>query len=142
MSAHSSRTSAPLTLPFAAIVSLACALVVSIVLAVGFGPAHIAPLDVVHTIASHIGGGTHISATIDDIVWQIRLPRVLLGALVGAALALSGAVLQAATSNRLADPHLLGVSAGASVGAVAATLWLGAAWGALTLPACAFVGAL
>ncbi|MFP3799914.1 FecCD family ABC transporter permease [Paraburkholderia sp. SIMBA_027] len=142
MNARPSHTSAPLTLTFTAIVSLACALAVSIVLAVGFGPAHIAPLDVVRTVASHISGGAQINTMIDDIVWQIRLPRVLLGALVGAALALSGAVLQAATSNRLADPHLLGVSAGASVGAVAATLWLGAAWGALTLPACAFVGAL
>ncbi|RQN39649.1 FecCD family ABC transporter permease [Paraburkholderia tropica] len=142
MNARPSHTSAPLTLTFTAIVSLACALAVSIVLAVGFGPAHIAPLDVVRTVASHIGDGVRINTMIDDIVWQIRLPRVLLGALVGAALALSGAVLQAATSNRLADPHLLGVSAGASVGAVAATLWLGAAWGALTLPACAFVGAL
>ncbi|QGZ65195.1 FecCD family ABC transporter permease [Paraburkholderia acidisoli] len=122
--------------------ALAAVLAVSVVLAVGCGSTPIAARDVLHAIAAHVLDGVPASATNDAIVWEIRLPRVLLGALVGAALALAGAVLQAATANRLADPHLLGVSAGASVGAVAATLWLGAAWGALTLPGCAFAGAL
>lgn len=122
--------------------SLAAVLAVSVVLAVGLGSTPIAARDVLHAIAAHGLGHAPASATSDAIVWEIRLPRVLLGALVGAALAMAGAVLQAATANRLADPHLLGVSAGASVGAVAATLWIGAAWGALTLPVCAFAGAL
>ncbi|NIF75887.1 iron ABC transporter permease [Paraburkholderia sp. Cy-641] len=124
---------------------LAIVLAVSIVLAIGFGSTRIAAGDVMRTIAAHAAGRTHPAdpADMNDaIVWMIRVPRVLLGALVGAALAVAGAVLQAATSNRLADPHLLGVSAGASVGAVAATLWIGAAWGVLTLPVCAFAGAL
>ncbi|MBN3801733.1 iron ABC transporter permease [Paraburkholderia sp. Ac-20336] len=126
-------------LPFAL---LAIVLAVSIVLAVGLGSTRIAAGDVMRTIAAHAVGRTHPADMNDAIVWMIRVPRVLLGALVGAALAVAGAVLQAATSNRLADPHLLGVSAGASVGAVAATLWIGAAWGVLTLPVCAFAGAL
>jgi len=126
-------------LPFAL---LAIVLAVSIVLAVGLGSTRIAAGDVMRTIAAHTLGLAYPADMNDAIVWQIRVPRVLLGALVGAALAVAGAVLQAATSNRLADPHLLGVSAGASVGAVAATLWIGAAWGVLTLPVCAFAGAL
>lgn len=125
-----------------ALIALALLLVVSMTLAVGFGAARIAPGDVVRTIAAHCFDKPQSISMFDAIVWQIRLPRVLLGALVGAALAISGTVLQAATANRLADPHLLGVSAGASVGAVAATLWIGAAWGAFTLPAFAFIGAL
>src|SRR5213076_4963 len=64
-----------------------------------------------------------------DIVWQIRAPRVLAGFGAGAALALAGALMQLLTRNALADPYVLGVSGGASVGALAA-IALGAALGA------------
>ena len=57
-----------------------------------------------------------------DIVWQIRLPRVMAGFGAGAALALSGALMQLLTRNALADPYVLGVSSGASVGALTAML--------------------
>ncbi|KAF0133234.1 MAG: iron complex transport system permease protein [Candidatus Saganbacteria bacterium] len=56
----------------------------------------------------------------DPIFWQIRMPRVLLAALVGMMLSVSGAVLQGALKNPLADPYILGVSAGAAVGAALA----------------------
>ena len=59
----------------------------------------------------------------DQIVWQIRLPRVLLAAVVGAALTTSGTVLQALVRNPLADPFILGISSGASVGATAVLLF-------------------
>ena len=59
----------------------------------------------------------------DEIVWQIRLPRVLLAAVVGAALTTAGTVVQALVRNALADPFLLGVSSGASVGATAVLLF-------------------
>lgn len=62
-----------------------------------------------------------------DIVWQVRAPRVLAGFGAGAALALSGALMQLLTRNALADPYVLGVSGGASVGALGAML-LGAGW--------------
>ncbi|GHF97110.1 FecCD family ABC transporter permease [Streptomyces zaomyceticus] len=82
------------------------------------------------------------------IVLDVRLPRVLLGAVVGAGLAVVGAVLQALVRNRLADPFLLGISSGASAGAVL-VLVLGGGVGlvggvttTLALPAGAFVGAL
>ncbi|WP_455353506.1 FecCD family ABC transporter permease [Streptomyces sp. SYSU K217416] len=78
------------------------------------------------------------------IVLDVRLPRVLLGAVVGAGLAVIGTVLQALVRNPLADPFLLGVSSGASAGAVAVIV-LGAGAGIATtvaIPAAAFAGAL
>jgi len=75
------------------------------------------------------------------IVWQLRVPRVLLGAVVGAALAMVGAALQASTRNPLADPHLFGISSGASLGAVVVLLHVGALIGPLSLPLAAFAGA-
>lgn len=75
------------------------------------------------------------------IVMLTRLPRVLLGAIVGAALGCSGAALQGMLANPLADPHLLGVSAGAAV-AGAAALMLGADPASPVVPLAAFVGAL
>ncbi|GHC31058.1 iron complex transport system permease protein [Gemmobacter caeni] len=77
-----------------------------------------------------------------NIVWQIRLPRVLLAALVGGGLGLVGAALQAVTRNPLADPHLLGISSGAAFGAIAALLHTGMFLGLLTVPLMAFGGAL
>ena len=76
------------------------------------------------------------------IVWDIRFPRVLLAAMVGAGLALVGTALQAVTRNPLADPHLLGVSSGASFGAILALLHVGLIFGLMTLPLFAFVGAM
>jgi len=76
-----------------------------------------------------------------DIVWRIRLPRLLLGGLVGAGLAACGAVFQGMLRNPLADPFTLGVSGGAALGATAVrVLWPGAPAGAL--PAGAFLGAV
>jgi len=86
--------------------------------------------------------GISWSGGVESIIWQIRFPRVILGALVGAALAVTGAVLQTATRNPLADPHLLGISSGAAFGAIVAIMHLGLIFGALTLPLFAFIGAL
>lgn len=76
------------------------------------------------------------------IVWDIRFPRALLAALVGAGLAIVGAALQAVTRNPIADPHLLGISSGAAFGAILALLHTGLFLGLLTVPLMAFVGAL
>lgn len=78
----------------------------------------------------------------ESIVWDVRFPRVILGALVGAGLAVTGAVLQPLTRNPLADPHLLGVSSGAAFGAILALLHTGLFLGPLTVPLMAFAGAL
>ncbi|MBP3362315.1 MAG: iron chelate uptake ABC transporter family permease subunit, partial [Pseudomonas sp.] len=99
---------------------LGALLLVSCVVSLGFGPARV-PVDVVWQILLHklFGiGDVNWSAGQEHIVWLIRVPRMLLGALVGAGLALIGAVLQAVTRNPLADPHLLGVTSGATLGAV------------------------
>lgn len=74
------------------------------------------------------------------IIWNYRLPRTLVAAACGAGLALSGVVLQALVRNALADPYLLGVSAGASTGAVAVTI-LGLGGGMVGISAGAFAGA-
>ncbi len=76
------------------------------------------------------------------IIWEWRLPRVLMVALVGGALALSGVLMQAMLRNPLADPYLLGLSSGASAAATAAIVWLPAAFvSAIGLPLLAFAGA-
>lgn len=78
---------------------------------------------------------------LDSLIWDLRLPRVLMAAVVGAVLAVCGAVLQAVTRNALADPYLLGVSSGASAGAVVVVvLGIGAAQVGVT--GAAFAGAL
>jgi iron complex transport system permease protein len=76
------------------------------------------------------------------IVWDIRFPRALLAALVGAGLAMVGAALQAVTRNPLSDPHLLGISSGGAFGAILALLHTGLFLGLLTVPLMAFLGAL
>lgn len=78
----------------------------------------------------------------EAIVWEIRFPRALLAAIVGAGLAIVGASLQAVTRNPLADPHLLGISSGGAFGAILALLHTGLFLGLLTVPLLAFLGAL
>ncbi len=78
-----------------------------------------------------------------EIVLQIRLPRVFLGALVGAGLATAGVLLQALLQNPLADPYILGISGGAALGGVGAlALGAGVGLGAFSVPFLAFLGAL
>src|SRR5699024_9663302 len=82
------------------------------------------------------------SSSDEAIIWQVRLPRVLLGLAVGAALAISGMALQAMVRNMLADPYILGINSGASSGAAAAILFgFAAGLGEHSLQAAAFLGA-
>ncbi|GAA4585985.1 iron ABC transporter permease [Planotetraspora phitsanulokensis] len=78
----------------------------------------------------------------ETIVMDVRLPRVLLGGVVGAGLSVCGMALQALVRNPLADPMLLGVSSGATVGAVLVMVLGLSAFGAFSLPVAAFAGAL
>ena len=123
----------------------ALALLVSLLLGVALGPVAIGPDNVVGVLLAHVTGlATPVSEATDAIVWQIRLPRVLLAALVGATLALSGAAYQGVFRNPLADPYLLGVASGAGLAATAA-LVSGlplALWGVSLLTLIGFAGAL
>ncbi|WP_443073133.1 FecCD family ABC transporter permease [Streptomyces sp. S465] len=118
------------------------ALLVSVALAITIGPADIRVGDVWAVVGAHLGlGSSDLTPIRDGIVWELRLPRTLLAAVCGAGLAVCGAVMQSLLRNPLADPFVLGVSSGASTGAVAVVV-LGAGGGAVTVSAGAFVGAV
>ncbi|MFF8382502.1 FecCD family ABC transporter permease [Streptomyces kanasensis] len=117
-------------------------LAVSVALTITVGPADLGVADVWSVVASHLGGApSGLSPIRDGIVWNLRLPRTLLAAVCGAGLAVCGAVMQSLLRNPLADPFVLGVSSGASTGAVLVVV-LGAGGGALSLSAGAFAGAV
>ncbi|AKV02802.1 Hemin ABC transporter, permease protein [Labilithrix luteola] len=105
--------------------------------------------DVFRAVFAKVGLSADVDATTASVLFGIRAPRLVLGVLVGAALAMSGAALQGLFRNALADPALLGISSGAALGAVSAIV-LGAsiasalpAWLApYLLPTIAFVGAM
>jgi iron complex transport system permease protein len=119
-------------------------LVVAIGVGVAFGPAHIGIGQVVQSVAAklHVPGvSSSLSPTEDTILWQLRMPRVVLGMLVGGMLGLAGATYQGVFRNPLADPYLLGVAAGAGLGATFAIVYLPRAVGGhQLLPPAAFVG--
>lgn len=91
----------------------ALAVLAAIVFGIAVGPVYIGPGEVWEALMGRAEGTSSV------IVNQVRLPRVLLGAMVGASLAMSGAILQGVTRNPLADPHIFGISAGAGAVAVA-----------------------
>jgi iron complex transport system permease protein len=101
------------------------------------------PLDIVgKTVANRLWQARYALEPIDEgIIWNYRLSRAVVAACCGSALALSGVILQSLLRNALADPYILGISAGASTGAVAVAI-LGIGAGMLTLPFGAFIGAL
>ena len=130
-----------------ALVAGLAAVAVAVVCGLTIGPVGIAAHRVVMELANMAPGLTLDSGLSDAhaaIVTDIRLPRVALGLLVGATLALSGATYQAAFRNPLADPYLLGIAAGAGLGATLAIAYnLGDGAGAFDLvPVAAFAGAL
>ncbi|MFS3128988.1 putative F420-0 ABC transporter permease subunit [Nocardioides sp. Bht2] len=108
------RTALALVMPL-----LLLGVLASVMVAVTIGAADLSVREVWWSIGDHLNLiDSDLSLLRDGIVWEMRLPRVLTAAAVGAGLAVSGAVMQALTRNPLADPYLLGLSAGASLGAV------------------------
>lgn len=117
-------------------------LVLSIAASITVGPANLSVVDVFTVVWANLTGGeSGVSRIQDGIVWELRLPRALLAALCGIGLALCGAIMQSMLRNRLADPFVLGISSGASTGAVAVAV-LGIGSGVLSLSSGAFLGAL
>src|SRR5438105_11922147 len=125
------RGAAPLPLSLAALVVLA-------VVSIGVGRYPLPPADVLAALWDGVRGDT-LDGTAAAIVWQIRVPRIGVAALVGAALAAAGAAYQQLFRNPLVAPDTLGVSAGAALGAVLAIM-LGA--GFIAIQAAAFAGGL
>jgi iron complex transport system permease protein len=125
---------------------LVALLIGSALVAVAVGAVWISPWTSVRLFAwkLHVGGRpAGVPASTDVILFQLRLPRVLLAAVVGAGLAAAGAVFQALFRNPMADPAIIGVSSGAALGAIVVILaGGGAALGGMGVSAAAFLGAL
>ena len=128
------------------LIALTLITILSVVVAIGLGPIGVSPPTVLRIIAHHMFGlfeAESWARTDDAIIWEVRLPRVLLGAIVGSALGVVGVTLQAIVRNPLAEPYILGVSSGASTGAAAAILFgIGSGLGAESVSLMAFFGAL
>ena len=114
-------------------------LIVAVIAGISIGPVGVPPGAIAGTLISHLPWHPAVSVQPIDaaIIWQIRLPRVALGALVGAMLSGGGAAYQGVFRNPLADPYLLGVAAGAGLGATAVII-SGASLA--LLPVAAFAG--
>lgn len=118
----------------------ALTLLVAVVVGVTVGPASLSLPQVGAALASHLPWHPHVAVSALDsaIIWQIRLPRVVLGVIVGSMLAGGGAAYQGIFRNPLADPYLLGVAAGAGLGA---TIVVVSGASPALLPPVAFAGA-
>jgi len=116
-------------------------LLAALVAGAAIGETRISPAVILQVLGNKLLGAGYPVDRIDaGIIWDYRVSRAIVAACCGAALALSGVVLQALLRNALADPYLLGISAGASTGAVAVTV-AGLGAGAISLSAGAFAGA-
>lgn len=126
----------------ALLVGLSVGLVVTCVVAAASGAFVIPAGEVLGAVGRKLGlvSGAAADPLADEVLWQIRFPRVALAVLVGASLGCAGATMQGAFANPLAEPGIVGVSAGAVLGAVAQIVIGFDPLGTFTLPAAAFVG--
>jgi cobalamin transport system permease protein len=116
------------------------ALLGAMLLGLAVGPAGIPPGALLGDLLARLPFGHahgHLSSLQSAVLWELRAPRVILGALVGATLATAGGAYQAVFRNPLADPYLLGAAAGAGLGATLAIVYVGV----VPLPLAAFAGA-
>jgi iron complex transport system permease protein len=112
-------------------VILILALSVSVLISVTYGSVDISSENVYNIIVAHLAdfaklessGSMGLNSGLDVIVWQIRLPRVLMAGMAGGILAIGGIFMQTLTQNPISDPYILGISAGASTGAVCAIIF-------------------
>nr|WP_280338954.1 iron chelate uptake ABC transporter family permease subunit [Nocardia neocaledoniensis] len=117
-------------------------LVLSILVAVTLGPADISLVNVRDVLLNHLGlADIPVRVSKNAIVWEERLPRALVAAACGAGLGICGVIMQSLLRNPLADPFVLGISSGASTGAVIVGV-LGVGGAVLGLSGGAFVGSL
>ncbi|CAH0123150.1 MULTISPECIES: iron ABC transporter permease [unclassified Microbacterium] len=124
---------------------LVIALVITCLVSLGSGQYSLSPTEIVGILLREIGvpsGWAPDDASASGVILSIRLPRLVLGVLVGAALAVSGVLMQAIFGNPLADASVVGVSSGAALGAAASLTFGLATFGMWTTPAMAFIGGL
>lgn len=128
--------------PATVLLTLAAALLAAVIAGIAFGAVAVAPGDIFSAVGRAVTGRS--SGLADTLIVGVRLPRVLLAAVVGASLAGAGAIYQALFRNPLADPYILGVSSGAGLGAMLALVATAGATGLRygAVPAAAFAGAL
>lgn len=124
-------------------VSLGAALAVLCVVSAGTGAYHIGAGDIVASAAHRLGlGGHRLDRVAESVLWDVRLPRVVLALLVGSSLGCAGALMQGVFGNPLAEPGVIGISSGAAVGAVG-SIALGLSFaGTWTITVCAFAAGL
>lgn len=127
-------------------VGLVGALVVALFWAMSIGTVKVPMTSIYNTVMEQLVSGQPIEGAdygpVHDIVWLLRLPRLVLAALVGMGLSVCGVIMQAVVKNPLADPYILGISSGASLGATAAILLgIGVALGENFVGIAAFIGA-
>lgn len=125
---------------------LAILLFTVIVVSTGMGYIEVSSVEVLKIVASKIMGDPELLEGINNIfpyvVWEVRLPRILTAAIVGAGLAMAGVIFQGILLNPLADPYTLGISAGAAFGACIALLLDINFLGSYSVPLFAFIGAV
>lgn len=102
-----------------ALVVLGIGLLVLMVLGLLSGAVAVGPADLFHMLGRRLGLTDDPQRLTDSVLWAIRLPRVLAGAVVGGGLGVAGAALQGTFRNQMADPHLVGISPAAGLGAIA-----------------------
>ncbi|WP_329388479.1 FecCD family ABC transporter permease [Streptomyces sp. NBC_01716] len=118
-------------------------LLVLCLLSAGLGAYDIPLGDVLSSVLHRTGlGGTALERVPESVLWNVRLPRVVLALLVGASLGCAGALMQGVFGNPLAEPGVIGISAGAAVGAVASIALGLSFFGNWTVTVCAFVSGL
>ena len=121
---------------------LAAVLAIIALYAVSAGSVAVPTSDTLAVVTAKLmGHEPFIDPAVTDIIWELRVPRVLLAMAAGAGLALAGVVMQASVQNPLAEPFILGIASGASVGATLAIL-LGSAAIPFGVPGAAFLGAI
>ena len=130
-----------------AILILIVLLIVSIMIAVTIGSADISIHEVYKVIGYKLFNisafSEYASGPVHDVIWLIRLPRVILAVAIGMGLAVSGVIMQAIVKNPIADPYVLGISSGGSLGAtLAIMLGIGTSFGTNSIGIMAFIGAL
>ncbi|MFF9397549.1 MULTISPECIES: FecCD family ABC transporter permease [unclassified Streptomyces] len=122
---------------------LVAALLVGCLLSAGLGAYNIPLGDVIGSVQHRLGlGGAALDRIGESVLWNVRLPRVVLALLVGASLGCAGALMQGVFGNPLAEPAVIGISAGAAVGAVASIALGLTFFGNWTITVCAFAAGL